>query len=107
MLRSQPVDQAVFSIPLDRLSSIIEDEDGFHVIKVLERDEARVLSFAEADPEIRKTLNDEKRREMEQKLIADLRKKTSVWTLWPEDWEGARPLSDYIGVQVPAAAGTE
>ncbi len=101
VLKSLPIDQAVFSIPLNRLSQIIEDEDGYHVIMVLEREEARILPFADAQAEVEKQLVEEKKAEMRKKLFEDLRKRTVVWTLWPEDWPNARPLSDYLGIEIP------
>ena len=95
-LRSGPIDDALFSIPLNRLSNYIEDEQGIHVIVVLQREPARVLPFAEAQEEIRKKLAEERRSELRQEFLDKMRDETAVWSLWPEDIANARPLSDAI-----------
>ncbi|MFP6650266.1 MAG: peptidylprolyl isomerase, partial [Pirellulaceae bacterium] len=43
-LVSEPIDQAVFSLPSEKLSRIIEDDRGFHIIRVLERRDAGRVS---------------------------------------------------------------
>lgn len=97
-LRSKEVDDAIFSIPLNRLSDIIEDYEGFHIVVVLEREDARVLPFAKAQDDVRKELENEKKAKIQQDLFDELQKKTPVFTKWPSDWPNARPLSDYSGV---------
>ena len=59
-LKSKAIDQAVFSLPLRRLSQVIEDDIGFHIIEVLEREPGHKKSFDAAQAEIRKHLSDEK-----------------------------------------------
>ncbi len=44
-LVSKPLDAALFSLPLNALSDIIEDEDGFHIIRVLERRPQSWIAF--------------------------------------------------------------
>jgi PPIC-type PPIASE domain len=41
-LASDAINQQVFSIPLNKLSEIIEDSEGLHIIRVLEREQAGV-----------------------------------------------------------------
>lgn len=96
-LVSEPIDQAVFSIELHRLSQIIEDVDGYHFVVVLEREQERTVPFAEAQHEIKKKLVDEKKRELQNQLIDKLQRETAVWSLWPKDIPGARPLSELTG----------
>ena len=101
-LVSVPIDQAVFSIELHRLSQIIEDADGYHFIVVLEREPERTVPFSEAQHEIKKKLVDEKKRELQNDLIKKLQRETAVWSLWPEDIPGARPLSELTGQSADA-----
>jgi parvulin-like peptidyl-prolyl isomerase len=93
-LKSTKVDEVVFSIPLKRLSLVIEDTDGFKIIEVLERESARTIPFEEAQLEIRSRLNDEKKRKAKEELLAKLKEKTNIWSKWPEDIPGAKPLSE-------------
>ena len=39
------LDAAIFSLPIGRLSDIIETRDGFHIVRVIDRNEASVTSF--------------------------------------------------------------
>ncbi len=95
-LVSEVIDELVFTIPLNRLSNIVEDKEGFHFAVVLEREEARVLPFADAQEEIRKKVEQEKKEKVRDKFLEKLRKETVVWTLWPEDIPGSRPLSEAV-----------
>ena len=53
-LASKPVDEAVFTLPLNKLSQIIEDDRGYHILRVLERQEASATPFKDAQVEIRR-----------------------------------------------------
>ena len=92
-LRSKSLDDAIFTLPLNKLSAIIEDEQGFHIIRVLEREDAGRINFAEAQAEIRKEIQETKRRTEHQKMIEKLKKTVPVWSIFPSDYPGALPLS--------------
>lgn len=93
-LKSEKLDQAIFSIGLRGLSNIIEDEVGFHIIEVLEREEAHRLSFEDAQKDLKERLQKEKRerlvKEIQDKAMAEM----PIWSKWPEDVPGAKPLSE-------------
>jgi parvulin-like peptidyl-prolyl isomerase len=93
-LKSKKVDEVIFSIPLRRLSLIIEDTDGFKIVEVLEREVARTIPFEEAQVEITKKLTERKTRKARDELLAKLKSEISVWSKWPEDLPNARPLSE-------------
>jgi hypothetical protein len=93
-LRSAKVDEAVFAIPLRRLSWIIEDDEGFKIIEVMERELARVVPFEEAQLEIRKALSKQREANAREKLMERLRQNSAIWSRWPEDIPGAKPLSE-------------
>jgi hypothetical protein len=93
-LRSAKVDEAVFGIPLRRLSWIIEDDEGFKIIEVMERELARVVPFEEAQVEIRKALSKQREAHAREKLMERLRQNSAVWSRWPEDIPNAKPLSE-------------
>ncbi len=100
-LKSQPIDQALFSLPLNRLSQVITDEIGMHIIEIQERTEGTTRSFEEVQAEIRQQLSDEKRSVEVKKFRRKVLDRTPIWTLWPEDLkdraDNVRPLSDAIG----------
>lgn len=95
-LASKPIDQAVFSIDIDKLSQIIEDDTGYHIVHVLERKAAGRVSFIEAQPDIRKAIENSRRTAEQQKVFAELTGRTKVWTIYS-------PVTDGNGVK-PAGA---
>ncbi|MEZ6086921.1 MAG: peptidylprolyl isomerase [Pirellulaceae bacterium] len=101
-LASDTLDQQIFSLPLNKMSQIIEDDNGFHIIKVLEREEAGMLSFADAQEEIREILKDDIQMEQQKKLLADLERTIPVWTLFPQDVPRSKPLERIAGQNKPS-----
>jgi hypothetical protein len=91
-LVSKPIDQAVFTLEVDRLSQVIEDESGYHIVRVIERKPAGQVSFPEAQPEIRKAIESQRRSAEQQKYFANLRTRTKVWTIFdPPAEAGPQP----------------
>lgn len=95
-LKSKQLDEAIFSIPLQRLSKVIEDDIGFHIIEVLEREEATTLSFEAAQEEMRKALTESKTDQLRQAYHDKVMERTVIWTRWPEDIPGSRSLAEVI-----------
>jgi len=81
-LASDPLDHAIFSLPLNELSRIIEDDSGYHIIRVLERRGAGRTQFTEAQVSIKKKIEDEKRKIAFQKYMSELRRDIPVWTIY-------------------------
>jgi parvulin-like peptidyl-prolyl isomerase len=96
-LKSRSLDMAIFSLKLGHLSQVIEDEIGFHIIEVLEREPQRSQPLAESQSEIREKLTAIKRDKASKELKERVMKRTLVWTRWPEDIPGSRPLSEALG----------
>jgi parvulin-like peptidyl-prolyl isomerase len=94
-LASKPIDRAVFSLQVDRLSQIIEDDNGYHIVHVLERKEAGQVSFQEAQPDIKIAIENQRRAAEQQKYLADLRARSKVWTIFdPPTDVAAQPTSN-------------
>ncbi len=83
-LISKVLDNALFTLPLNQLSPKLEDERGFHIVRVIEREDARCISFEEAQEEIRKKLREEERERQIREYLDSLRDKTYVWTLFDD-----------------------
>ena len=84
-LASKQLDQALFSQPVGVLSpSIIEDEFGFHIIRVLERRAAGRTPFVEVQNEIRKKLLDEHRKKKLEEYVQRVARQTKVWTVFDD-----------------------
>ena len=95
-LKSKQLDHAIFSIPVGRLSQVIEDELGFHIIEVLEREDAHTVTFEEAQLDMREKLVDAKKSELREAFHKKVMERTVVWTRWPEDIPGSRSLAEAL-----------
>jgi hypothetical protein len=93
-LKSKVIEEAAFSIELKALSQILEDTEGFHIIEVLEREDAYTMTFPQAQAEIRKQLTKDKREKQREDQIRKIREITPVWTMWPEDIPGSKDLKE-------------
>ncbi len=96
-LKSTQIDEVVFEIPLRRLSQIFEDEDGFHIVEVLDREAERTVPFEDAQDDIRESLIEFRKQQSQEKLMEKLQERTAVWSKWPDDIPNAKPLEDYYG----------
>lgn len=83
-LRSTAIDEALFSLPVGAMSRILQDEEGCHIIRVIERDDVKRASFAECQPEIKKALQSGGEAERKKEYIEKLRDKTPVWNVFDE-----------------------
>jgi len=96
-LASKRLDEAIFSLPVGQLSTIIDDESALHIVRVTERQEAGRTPFVEAQHEIRKNLRAERRQKAMDDYLARLRERTPVWTIFdgggPAALTAGRPTS--------------
>lgn len=97
-LKSTIIDQAIFTLPLNRLSQIIEDDLGLHIIEVTERESERTQEMVEIQSEIRKKLSGEIRQEKLKQFRAKVMERVPIWTLWPEDIPGSKQLNEILEV---------
>lgn len=91
-LASDEIDRQIFSIELDKLSDIIEDAQGFHIIRVLERQQAGYTPLSEVQDEIRAAIREQKLTRERNRVMETMQARVPVWSLFPDDIPGARPL---------------
>jgi hypothetical protein len=103
-LASARVDEAIFSLPVGELSTIIEDGEQLHIVRVIERQEAGRTPFTDAQVGIRETLITERRKQAADEYLAKLRQRTPVWTVFDE--AGSSQLDPQFTAGRPAAATT-
>ena len=77
---SKELNNAVFTLPIGELSEIIQDDEGLHIIRVLEREEAHVVPFTEAQVDIKESLRMETLNKAYGEYVAKLREKTPILT---------------------------
>ena len=95
-LKYAELDRAIFSLPVGALSPIIETTQGFHIVRVREREEARRKPFEEVQASIRKTIRDQRSKEELERYMAEVQKRTPVTTVFgpifdQETREAAQP----------------
>jgi parvulin-like peptidyl-prolyl isomerase len=84
-LASDVLDKALFSLPTKRLSPILEDANGFHIIRILDRTDDSRVDFVKAQEEIKEKIRQQKIKDQIQGQIAKLKKKTKVWTAFDSE----------------------
>ena len=94
-LRNQEIDEALFSLEVGQMSNIIEFDQAFYIVRVLERKEAGRTPFTETQTAIRKTLEGKQKQELIKAELVRLRKDSRVWTVFDGDISGPR-LSELL-----------
>jgi parvulin-like peptidyl-prolyl isomerase len=78
------IDATLFSIPANRLSTIIKTSDGFHIVRVLQRKEAGKEAFVDAQVEIKAQLKKQKIKADAEKFLTKVKAETPVWTIFDD-----------------------
>jgi hypothetical protein len=81
-LKAAAVDEALFSLPVGKMSPILESDTGFHLLRVLDRRQAGCTPFTEVQPQIRDKLKQERFRAEVDKYLAELHKDARIWTVF-------------------------
>ena len=95
-LKCEAINEALANLQLGQMSDGIESDQGFHIIRVLERTPAGRKSFVDVQPEIRKTLEAEQKEAAIASELTQIRKAARVWTTWDGDLNGER-LAQALG----------
>jgi hypothetical protein len=74
-LTSLELEQAVFSLPVNKMSPIIKGDKGFHIIRVVKREEAETTPFIEAQVTIRERIKMERRQKLQSEYFTELKKR--------------------------------
>lgn len=83
-LRSEPINEALFSVPVGYLSKIVEDDQGCHIVRVVERQDESVVPFGEVQSAIREKIREERSKVATEEYVKKLRSKFPVWTIFDE-----------------------
>jgi peptidyl-prolyl cis-trans isomerase SurA len=75
-----PLEKVAFNLPVHRISSIVEYNNNYYILKVDEKRGGTTKSFAEARPEIEKKLIQLEAQHLQERWIASLRSKAYIRT---------------------------
>jgi parvulin-like peptidyl-prolyl isomerase len=81
-LVSKLLDEAIFGLPIGRMSQFLEDEQGVHIVRVIERVDAGRKEFLEAQAPIRQKLRDADIERQKKEFVAKMKARTPVWTIF-------------------------
>jgi hypothetical protein len=79
-LRATVIDDALFTLQIGQMSLILETEDSFHIVRVLERKEAGREPFTEVQGKIREKLKEERFQAGVEQYLTKLRRDARIWT---------------------------
>ena len=89
------LDQAIFGLPVEQLSQIIETEKGYHIIRVTERTDTEITPFLTAQVDIKEKIVQERTNKQLQEYLARLEDKIPIWTIYDGDRKDLR-LADRL-----------
>jgi hypothetical protein len=78
------IDQALFSLPIGKLSPVIKSANGFHIVRVMDREDAAVTTFLQAQVEIKDKIIQQRTKKQTQDYMAEITAKTPVWTIFDD-----------------------
>jgi len=84
-LASEKIDAAIFSLPLDQLSQPIEDDRGYHIVRVVERNPGGYVSFLEAQVGIKEKIQKAKMDKQREAYLTKVRSNVDVWTIFDNE----------------------
>jgi hypothetical protein len=81
-LSCKEIDDALFTLQVGQMSSIIDDGTTFIIVRVLERKDAGRKPFTDVQGDIRDRLKEQRFQAEAQKYITKLRKDARIWTVF-------------------------
>jgi hypothetical protein len=91
--------KTLFTLPIGAISEVIEDEDGWRVLRVLERQVAGPAPLELVVEEVRRQIIKERREYLQESYLRQLRSRARIWTAFDPasskaQAQGIRPLAD-------------
>ena len=74
----QPFEEAVFSLQVGEISDVVATQFGFHLIKLVEREEDTALSLEEARPQIIKFIKEESSTKILKAWVEELKERATI-----------------------------
>ena len=75
---TEPFEEAAFALKVGGVSGIVETQYGYHIIKLTDRQETRVISFEEVKPNLIDYLENEKKQQAIESYVEGLRTSAKI-----------------------------
>ena len=99
-LINKQVEGELFRIPLNYLSDIIESEQGFHIVRVKERESAFTRPFVEVQTEIKEQILAADKKAKLKEFLETLEEEIPVWTILEEEEKEASSAQSSFGIPI-------
>jgi len=83
-LKNEVIDDAIFSLPVGELSPIIESPEGYHIVRVVQREPEGKVPFLEAQKEIKGLIKKERRQAEVEAYLQEVKARSQVWTIFDD-----------------------
>jgi hypothetical protein len=83
-LASDAIEKTLFELPVNEMSRMFEDRDGFHIVRVIEHQPEGRVEFQEVQDKIKDAIVEAHTKGEEEKYLERLRKGTYVWTAYDQ-----------------------
>ncbi len=81
-LDAKTINDALFNQPVGVLSQRLESSDGYHIVRVVERQELTRTSFLDAQKDVKEKIQKERFEKKYKEYVEELRKKIPIWTVF-------------------------
>jgi hypothetical protein len=79
---SDRIAEVLFRMPPGDVSPILEDDTGWHVVRVQERRPARPIPLGQVAEQIRGEIRQQRQEAQRARYLADLRRRADIWTMF-------------------------
>jgi hypothetical protein len=79
---SERIAEVLFRMPTGDVSSILEDDTGWHVVRVQERRPARPIPLRQVAEQIRGEIRQQRQEAQRARYLAELRRRADIWTMF-------------------------
>jgi hypothetical protein len=90
-LSYEAMDQAIFNWPVGKLSEIIEAGDGYHIIRIIEREGLTCKSFLDVQKEIKESIKNERLEKRYKEFVEKVKAKYPIWTVFDNSMQQSNP----------------
>jgi len=80
----EQLDHTLFELPPGQLSKIVTSKNGYHIVRVIEREDVKRAPFLEVQVEIKKKIRDQRIQQQYRAYVSRLQEQVPVWTIFDD-----------------------